>query len=142
LADDLNDLSVRYDAIFRFSQEVSAGRTAFETSHKKVLDCQKALDAEKSKESSKAYKLDLELAQLKDVRKRNKAGLDALLVQFIDSREKYAQFKIRRLRHGYQNVGEVAAMALEVEVHLLEQLERENSQAKETLDDYFVTPTE
>jgi hypothetical protein len=142
LADDLNDVSVRYDAIFRFSQEVSAARIAFETSHKKVVDCQKALDAEKSKESSKAYKLDLELAQLKDVRKRNKATLDGMLVQYIDSREKFAQFKIRRLQHGYLNVGEVAAMTLEVEAHLLEQLERETSQAKDTLDDYFGEPAE
>jgi hypothetical protein len=137
LADDLNDISARYDAIFRLSQEVAAARAVFDTAQKKLADAEKAEKDDKAKGGARAAKLEAETARAKEARKAAATAFEALLLRFVEQRDRYIKFKVRCLHRGYQSYGRVVAESLGVEAHLLEQLEREIGQTTANLDDFF-----
>jgi hypothetical protein len=142
LADDLNDISARYDAIFRVAQSVVQGRETFETAQKKVAEYEKLLQDDRARGGSRAARLEPELARAKDVRRQAAVILEALLEKFIDQRQRYIAFKVRSSRRGFVSYGRIVADSLSVEEKLLEQLEREVDQTSVNLDDFFVVEEE
>jgi chromosome segregation ATPase len=120
LAEDLNDLSARYDVLVKFYGEVNSAKSALEGAKKKVTDCEKAIEEDLAKGSPKQIKLQGELGKYKELRKQAALKLDDLYEKLISQRETFARFKIRRLHHGYKNYGDVAVRALGVEMDLLE----------------------
>jgi hypothetical protein len=138
LADDLNDISARYDAIFRVAQSVVQGRGAFEGTQRKVAELEKQLQDDRARGGARAAKLEGELGAAKEARKQAATVLEALLERFIDQRQRYIAFKVRCLHRGFENYGRIVADSLAVEGHLLEQLEREVSQTTANIDDFFI----
>jgi hypothetical protein len=137
LADDLNDISARYDAIFRLAQEVAAARAAFDGAQKRLADAERVEREDRARGGARAARLEGDTARAREARKAAAGALEPLLVRFVDQRERYIQFKVRCLRRGYRSYGRAVAESLGVEAHLLEQLAREVAQTAANLGDFF-----
>ena len=61
--------------------------------------------------------------------------LKDLLEQFIDARQRYTKFKIRRLQNGFVNLGTSVKSALEIEKHLFVQMSRECQESLDNVDE-------
>jgi hypothetical protein len=142
LADDLNDISARYDAIFRVSQNVVQSRETFEAAQRKVAEIEKLIQDDRARGGARLVRLEPELAKAKDVRKQAAITLEGFLEKFIDQRQRYIAFKVKSLHRGFESYGRIVADSLSVEERLLEQLEREVAQTSANLDDFFVVEGE
>lgn len=138
LAEDLNDISVRYDLLFKIGSEIQSKRSQLSATKVKISDLVRSIESSKaSGTSAKTLKYQGDLAGAKQKKVELTKQLESLLERFIDLKQKYARFKVRRLEHGYNNLGETCAKALEIEKHLLGQLQRDCIQARDNLDDFF-----
>ena len=139
LIEDINDLSARYDALNKYGNEINAKRSQLESIKKKIIDIERAIDADKLTGGKKQYKLGADLQSSQRKKEETTQQLIEMLEQFIKMRERYAKFKVNRLEHGYKNLGNVVETALEVEKHLIGQLQRDCEQARDNLEDFFGT---
>ena len=138
LAEDLNDISVRYDLLYKLGTDIQSKRNQLVSLKKKIKELERSIDYSKvSGASGKALKYQGDLAGAKQKKVETTNQLEQLLERFIDLRQKYARFKVKRLEHGYTNLGDIVAKSLEVEKHLLGQLQRDCVQARDNLDDFF-----
>lgn len=138
LAEDLNDISVRYDLLFKVGSEIQSKRSLLVSTKRKIQELHQSIEYSKvSGASAKALKYKGDLAGAKQKKEEVTKQLELLLAKFIDLRQRYNRFKVRRLEHGYNSLGETVAKALEVEKHLLGQLQRDCIQARDNLDDFF-----
>ncbi|OHT17342.1 hypothetical protein TRFO_12516 [Tritrichomonas foetus] len=137
LAEDLNDLSVRYDVLVKHGNEVNSKKSQLESAKRKISEIERQMEVEKLKGGLKTYKLQGDLTTVQQKKTEATRALETLLERFITMREKYAVFKVRRLEHGYKNLGQQVEKALEIEKHLIGQLKRDCEQARDNIDDYF-----
>lgn len=138
LAEDLNDISVRYDLLYKVGAEIQSKRSQLVATKNKISDLYRSIEHSKaSGTSAKTLKYQGDLAGAKQKKAEVTKQLEDLLQRFIDLRQRYNKFKVRRLEHGYNNLGETVAKALEIEKHLLGQLQRDCIQARDNLDDFF-----
>ena len=128
LADDLNDISVRYDAILLIANKAQQARASLDAAMKKCEDTRKAVEGGKTKLESELQKLETQKESLQK-------AAEEVFAQLLDQREKYAAFKVRRLKNGFHTLGSGIKNNLHVEATLLEQLERETQQTQDALDE-------
>ena len=134
LIDDLNDLSARYDALQRLFQEINTVKGNIAGTKKKIADTRAAIKEDEARGGLKQAKLTTDLKSFEEGIRVQRTHLEGLLENFAQHRERYAQFKIRRLKNGWHTLGSAVKSCYEVEATLLEQLERETQQAQATLD--------
>jgi hypothetical protein len=106
LADDLDDLAERYDVILRISLE-------FKEARKRVQDCRELVDRHKAAlldderhAGMRKYLIEADLRGALEEKKRQVDACTLKLTEYIDARERYYRFCVRRIKHGYGNLGE------------------------------------
>lgn len=137
LIEDINDLSIRYDALAKMKQTVDSARSSYQSACKKVETCEAAIKADEEKGGAKKAKLEAELQKLNNAKSDAKSILCEHLEKYIDQKEKYAAFTARRLEHGFGNLGATVKATTEVAAHLLEQLHRETESASGSIEEFL-----
>lgn len=111
-ADDLNDLSARFEVIYRLGEELAAGKKKVKDSRLRIDKLRKDLEYDSLKGAQKKDKIEAELARSIDAKKEAIEELEAKYVEFIDQRGRFATFKTNRLQHAFQSLGFVISTAM------------------------------
>jgi uncharacterized protein YPO0396 len=107
LADDLNDIAVRSAVLSRNFEEVQATQKRLKSARDTLERAQRDLDAHETRGGAKQVRLQHDLEQAKNAKR---AALQTMVVKlrvFIDAKKRFNAMKIRRIRHGFTNLGEV-----------------------------------
>lgn len=104
-AEDLNDVAARFDVVFRVSEETMEKTQAVKTWSAKIKKLHEDLEADKAKGGAKTAKIEADIKQAIENKKKAIEEADAKLVEFIHVKEKYNTFKVHRLQHAYQHMG-------------------------------------
>ena len=134
MIDDLNDLSARYDAMNRQFSEIKTVKGNIESTKRKILETRVAIKDDEARGGLKQVKLKTDLDNFEKGIRVQMTHLEGLLESFAQHRERYTEFRVRRIRNGCHTLGTVVKQCLEVQTTLLDQLERECKQAQATLD--------
>ncbi|KAK8885518.1 hypothetical protein M9Y10_040967 [Tritrichomonas musculus] len=111
-AEDLNDISIRFEVIYRLNEELIAGKKKVKDSRLRIDKLRKELEIDSVKGGQKKDKIEAEIAKAIDAKKEAIDELDAKYVQVIDQREKFAKFRINRLQHAFTNFGLVITSSM------------------------------
>lgn len=103
--DDLNDLSIRFEVIYRIGEELAAGKKKVKDARFRIDKLRKDLEYDSLKGGQKKEKIEAELARAIDAKKESIEELDAKYVEFIDQKEKFAAFRTNRLQHAFHSLG-------------------------------------
>jgi hypothetical protein len=106
-AEDLNDLSARYDVLWRQWSEYSDINKRVREARDKITKLRRELDEEERKGGPKQYKLKGDIAATFEAKKRAVEEGQAKLEQIIATRQSYFAFSVRRLKHAYSTLGNV-----------------------------------
>lgn len=135
MAEDLNDLSARYEVLLRLGSEIQNKRSQAKNAIKKIAETERAIEMDKLSGSKKTPKLQGDLYTYNRKKSEYSEQLKDLLEQFIEARQRYAKFKIRRLQNGFVNLGTSVKSALEIEKHLFVQMSRECQASLDNIDE-------
>jgi hypothetical protein len=112
LRDDLDDLAARFMVVHRVSQEVTDAQQKVKDGRHKIESLRRDLDIDQAKGGQKKYQLEAAIKVAIDAKARAVEAAQLKLEEYIQVRQSYNAFKLRRLRHGYTNLGEVTRTAL------------------------------
>jgi DNA anti-recombination protein RmuC len=109
LAEDLNDLSVRYEVVQRVTDEANEARAKVKQCTQKIASLKASLQKDEQKGGLNKVKLESDIRGSIEAKRRAIDTAEAKMEELIRYRQGYNDFKIRRLRHGYQNLGTAVA---------------------------------
>lgn len=112
-ADDLDDISARFEVIFRLGEELDAAKKKVRDLRNKIEKLRKDLEIDRIKGGQKSVKIEAELAKTEDAKKEAVGELDAKYVQVMDQRKKFTIFRTNRLQHAFQKYGSVLQSTME-----------------------------
>jgi hypothetical protein len=115
LRDDLDDLAARFMVVHRVSQEVTDAQQKVKDGRHKIESLRRDLDVDQAKGGQKKYQIEAAIKVAIDAKARAVEAAQLKLEEYIQVRTSYNAFKLRRLRHGYTNLGEVTRTALRSE---------------------------
>lgn len=107
--DDINDVSERFKVLYRISTELGDARGKLTATTEKLEKLRKALDADQLKGGQKKHKIEADINATIEAKRTAMENVEQKLQEVIAQREKYAAFKVRRLRNGYSTYGNVIA---------------------------------
>jgi hypothetical protein len=111
LAEDVNDVAARYEIVFRVTDESIDARKKVKDSRAKVESLRAALAADEAKGGLKKVKIEADIRAAIEAKRAAIEAAEAKLDELMRIRRLYNAFKIRRMRHGYQNLGQVIVNA-------------------------------
>lgn len=134
LAEDLNDISARFNVIYRLTEEGATAQRRVHACTETIERLRRSLAEDQSRGGQRQFKLqgDLDAA----VRAKHDAVLAAInkLQELINAKRRYNRMKLRRLRHGYGNLGEVSEREYDTQTEKARQLAVELAKARDTMD--------
>jgi chromosome segregation ATPase len=140
LAEDLNDLSARFDVVFRLSEESDAAEAKVKAAREAIERARKAQADDLARGGGKQARLQFELeAAIKAKGEAIQVAI-AKLSEHIDARKRYNRMKARRLNHGYTNLGEVLERDIKAQGDKCGDLATAIGRAREALDGILETP--
>lgn len=107
--DDINDVSERFKVLYRMSTELAEARAKRQATVEKLEKLHKEKDADELKGGKKRHKIEGDIAATIEAKRTATENVEQKLQEVIAQREKYALFKIRRLRNGFVTYGNVIA---------------------------------
>ncbi|OHT03410.1 hypothetical protein TRFO_06622 [Tritrichomonas foetus] len=111
-AEDLNDISARFDVVFRLSEESAACKRKVKDCRTKIEKLRKDLELDELKGGAKKYKIEGDINRAIEAKKAAIDAAENKLLEFIDVKERYAIFKVGRLQHAYQAYGKAIASTM------------------------------
>ena len=107
-AEDFRDIIERYDVMYRANNEYHDAKDKYEAAEKALESARAKNEAEKSKpdyEAKRKVKNENEIEKLKSQKAKYLDLVKEKLSKFIEEREKYVRFKVRRLCEGWTRYG-------------------------------------
>jgi urease accessory protein UreF len=133
-ADDLHDLSDRYEVLSRQWSEYTDISKRVKDARDKIARLRRELDEEERKGTPKQYKLKNDIMVILDLKRRAVEEGQAKLEEILSARERYYAFSARRLRHAYVNLGtRLAAESREI-VASFRDMQARISELRENID--------
>jgi hypothetical protein len=133
-ADDLHDLSARYEVLVRQWSEYTDINKRLKDTRDKIARLRRELDEEERKGGPKQYKLKNDITVALDVKGRAVLDGQAKLEEILRSREKYYAFSARRLKHAYVNLGGVLAVESRAIVASFREMQGRINELRENID--------
>jgi hypothetical protein len=109
LAEDLNDLSARYEVVTRVTEETHDARKKVKDCSQKIANLKASLAKDELKGGQNKIRIESEIRGAIEAKRRAVDAAEAKCEELIRCRQAYNTFKVRRLRHGYQNLGKALA---------------------------------
>lgn len=134
LAEDLNDVAARFDIVYRISEETVSCKMKLKEVTERIEMLKKKLDEDELKGGFKKVSLQSQISLAIDEKKRTIATTEEKLLQFIDIKERYTAFKIRRMRHGYISYGEGLSNTMQEEIKIWERFNHECRKLYDSVD--------
>lgn len=139
LAEDLNDVAARFTVVFRVSNEFGACKMKVEECSANIDKIKVLIDEDSTKGGTKQYQLQAKMQQAIAEKKNAITATEDKLKEFIDVKEKYAAFKVRRMRHGYSYYGSKLTQTMASEAAIMQNLNNSIEEAKLGLNDTFAS---
>lgn len=106
-AEDFNDIAARFQVVFRISEEARECKQRVRDIKAKIEKLRCDISADEQRGGAKHAKLSAELQKLIQQKKAAVEACIAKMEEFISAKQRFDEFKIRRLTHAYVNVGSV-----------------------------------
>jgi hypothetical protein len=141
LAEDLNDISARFDVVYRLSEESIIAQTKVKATREAIERARKAQADDLAKGGAKQARLQIDVDNAINAKREAIKVAAAKLSEYLDAKKRYNRMKARRLNHGYVNLGEVLENGIGEQVTKCGELTAEIGKARERIDDIlFETP--
>lgn len=114
--EDLNDIQERFAVVVRASQRYQNAKHALKESTRSLADAKARRDQEIAKGGNKVDKLQVAVADAIQYKKDCIENLKKEINIFIEEKQKFNKFRIRRMRHSFKCYGESTAQCLENEI--------------------------
>jgi hypothetical protein len=135
LADDIGDVAARYEVFCRVTDESIETRKKVQESRIRISNLRTALAADEAKGGLKRIKIEADVRAAIEAKRAAVEAAEAKLEELINVRQSYNRFKVRRLKHGYQNLGQVMTCAVRGIAESFKQLTREIGDVRGRIDD-------
>ena len=133
-AEDFNDVSARFDVVFRLSEEARECKQKVRDIKSKIEKVKNDIFNDEQKGSAKKEKLEAELQKLIQIKKAAVDTCIEKMEEFIVVKQKYNEFKIRRLTHAYTNLGNVMKNAHEKQLQNMNYICQKTEATRNNLD--------
>ncbi|KAH0786573.1 hypothetical protein GPJ56_009475 [Histomonas meleagridis] len=133
-AEDFNDVSARFEVIYRLSEETSSCKRHLKECRAKVEKARADLELDEQKGSPKKIKLQAELEKAIQQKRDALQALQDKMEEFIQVKVRYNKFKVRRLTHAYTYLGKVIRSSLTGVSSDLESVLSQSSDARSKID--------
>jgi hypothetical protein len=134
LADDINDVAARYEVFCRVTDESVETRKKVKESRARISNLRTALAADEAKGGAKRIKIEADIRAAVEAKRAAVEAAEAKLEELISVRQSYNRFKVRRLKHGYQNLGRVMITAVQGIADAFAELRREIDDVRGRID--------
>ena len=111
-AEDINDVAVRFDVVYRVSDETVEKTAAVKKCSQNIKQLRDKLQDDLSKGGGKQHSIQAEIQAAIEAKKKAVEEADLKLQEFIKVKESYNTFKVNRLRHAYVSYGEALSRCL------------------------------
>lgn len=137
MAEDLRDIAIRYEVVAKLSSTIESKKKQLATAESQIIEAKRGIASSKRAlgGNTQSLKCQGDLANAEKRKVELKKQLQENLETFIQMKEKYAQFKINRMRHGFSNLGQQIHSSLLAEKELFEQLRQECQDTQDHLDE-------
>jgi hypothetical protein len=105
LAENLHDLAARYEVVWRVTEETQEARRKVKEATQKIASLKTALAKDETKGALNKVKIEADIRAAVEAKRRAVDAAEAKLEELVRCRQAYNDFKIRRLRKGYANLG-------------------------------------
>lgn len=146
-AEDLNDIAARFDVVYRVSEETSekTGNVKRCTANIKALKEKRDNDAINGGKNQ--AKIEAEIQKAIEEKRKAVEEADLKLQEFIEVKERYNSFKVRRFQHAYNFYGSVLAKTMKEASSICDRIVSSCATTNEELDSLLdkgvdVTPAE
>ncbi|KAH0794696.1 hypothetical protein GPJ56_001448 [Histomonas meleagridis] len=133
-AEDFNDVSARFEVVYRLSQETSACKRHLKECRAKIEKARLDLELDEQKGSPKKIKLQAELEKAIQQKREALQDVQAKMEEFINVKVRYNKFKVRRLSHAYTYLAKVLRSSLGGASSDLESVLSLCNQSRENID--------
>ena len=140
-AEDINDISARYDVIYRLGEESKAAQRKITDAKTKIEKLRKDLELDALKGGQKKFKIEADINRAIELKKQALAAAEDKLLEYIAAKEKYTTFKVNRLTHAYTQFGEALTASMRQQAEDVEKFSQIISEAQENIDHLLETET-
>jgi hypothetical protein len=133
-ADDLHDLSDRYEVLLRQWSEYTDISKRLRDAREKIVRLRRELEEEERKGGPKQSKLQNDITVTVEAKRRAVEEGQAKLEEILRSRERYYAFSARRLRHAYAHLGSTLAAESRAVVASFRDMQSRINELRENID--------